>query len=449
MSIVANLMSGLPLVAVVGRPNVGKSTLVNRIVGRRLAVVEAKSGVTRDRKEIPARWNERDFIVVDTGGWELTPADDLVADIRGQAEIAIAAADVIVFVVDAQTGITADDAGVVDMLRHADVPVVVAANKVDGSKHDHLVTELWSVGLGEPIGVSALHGRGSGDLLDRIIKLLPPEADDSDREPVATLAILGRPNVGKSTLLNQLAGEERVLVSPVAGTTRDPIDVVVDMDGEPFRVVDTAGIRRRAVSADKGADFYSIMRARKALAEADVALLIIDGHEGASFQDQRLAQEVADAGAGLVILANKWDEADAEERAETLSSIGDRLAFAHWAPVLTMSAKTGSKVGRIGGAVRLALENRRKRIPTGELNRLMRRWQQMHPPPVRKGRRPKILYAVQSRIEPPEIVLMISGGELGSDYLRYLEGKVREHDDYTATPVWITPRSRQSQHHRS
>ncbi len=442
-------MSRLPLVAVVGRPNVGKSTLVNRIVGRRLAVVEAKSGVTRDRKEIPARWNERDFIVVDTGGWELTPSDDLVADIRGQAEIAIAAADVIVFVVDAQTGVTADDAGVVEMLRQAKVPVVVAANKVDGSKHDHLVTDLWSVGLGEPIGVSALHGRGSGDLLDRVVKLLPPKDDGGDQEPVATLAILGRPNVGKSTLLNQLAGEERVLVSPVAGTTRDPIDVVVDMDGEPFRVVDTAGIRRRAVSADKGADFYAIMRARKALAEADVALLIIDGHEGATFQDQRLAQEVADSGAGLVILANKWDEADADERAETLSSIGDRLAFAHWAPVLTMSAKTGSKVGRIGGAVRLALENRRKRIPTGELNRLIRQWQQMHPPPVRKGRRPKILYAVQSGIEPPEIVLMISGGELGADYLRYLEGKVREHDDYTATPVWITPRSRQSQHLRS
>lgn len=442
-------MSRLPLVAVVGRPNVGKSTLVNRIVGRRLAVVEAKSGVTRDRKEISARWNERDFIVVDTGGWELTPSDDLVADIRGQAEIAIAAADVIVFVVDAQTGVTADDAGVVEMLRQAKVPVVVAANKVDGSKHDHLVTDLWSVGLGEPIGVSALHGRGSGDLLDRVVKLLPPKGDGGDPEPVATLAILGRPNVGKSTLLNQLAGEERVLVSPVAGTTRDPIDVVVDMDGEPFRVVDTAGIRRRAVSADKGADFYAIMRARKALTEADVALLIIDGHEGATFQDQRLAQEVADSGAGLVILANKWDEADADERAETLSSIGDRLAFAHWAPVLTMSAKTGSKVGRIGGAVRLALENRRKRIPTGELNRLIRQWQQMHPPPVRKGRRPKILYAVQSGIEPPEIVLMISGGELGADYLRYLEGKVREHDDYTATPVWITPRSRQSQHLRS
>ncbi|MBT8199892.1 MAG: ribosome biogenesis GTPase Der [Acidimicrobiia bacterium] len=442
-------MSRLPLVAVVGRPNVGKSTLVNRIVGRRLAVVEAKAGVTRDRKEIPARWNERDFIVVDTGGWELTPSDDLVADIRGQAEIAIAAADVIVFVVDAQTGITADDAGVVEMLRQASVPVVVAANKVDGSKHDHLVTDLWSAGLGEPIGVSALHGRGSGDLLDRVVKLLPPKDDERDQEPVATLAILGRPNVGKSTLLNQLAGEERVLVSPVAGTTRDPIDVVVDMDGEPFRVVDTAGIRRRAVSADKGADFYSIMRARKALTEADVALLIIDGHEGATFQDQRLAQEVADSGAGLVILANKWDEADADERAETLSSIGDRLAFAHWAPVLTMSAKTGSKIGRIGGAVRLALENRRKRIPTGELNRLMRQWQQMHPPPVRKGRRPKILYAVQSGIEPPDIVLMISGGELGADYLRYLEGKVREHDDYTATPVWITPRSRQSQHPRS
>jgi len=442
-------MSSLPLVAVVGRPNVGKSTLVNRMVGRRMAVVEAKAGVTRDRREIPAKWNEREFIVVDTGGWELSPQDELVADIRGQAEVAIATADVIVFVVDVQTGVTADDAGVVDMLRQATVPVLVAANKVDGSKHDYLVADLWSVGLGEPVGVSALHGRGSGDLMDRIIKLLPAKTDIGDESPVATLAILGRPNVGKSTLLNQLAGEERVLVSPIAGTTRDPIDMLVDMDGEPFRIVDTAGIRRRSGSVDKGADYYAVMRARKAVAEADVALLIIDGHEGATFQDQRLAQEVADAGAGLVILANKWDEADIEEREETLSSIGDRLAFAHWAPVLTMSAKTGSKVGRIGGAVRLSLENRRKRIPTGELNRLIRQWQQMHPPPVRKGRRPKILYAVQSGVEPPEIVLFVSGGELAADYLRYLEGKVREHDDYTATPVWITPRSRQTQLRRN
>ncbi len=434
----------LPLVAVVGRPNVGKSTLVNRIVGRRIAVVEEKAGVTRDRKEIPAKWNDREFMVVDTGGWELTPEDDLVADIRGQAELAMAAADVIVFVVDAQTGVTPDDAGVIELLRQARVPVVVAANKVDGHKHDYLVADLWSIGLGEPVGVSALHGRGAGDLLERIVKLLPPETTAADDRPVATLAILGRPNVGKSTLLNRLAGEERVLVSPVAGTTRDPIDVVVDMGGEPFRVVDTAGIRRRAVNIDQGADYYAIMRARKALAEADVALLIIDGHEGATFQDQRLAQEAAEAGAGLVILANKWDEADAEERAATLASIGDRLAFAHWAPVLTMSAKTGSKIGRIGDAVRLSLENRQKRIPTGELNRLVRQWQQVHPPPVRKGRRPKILYAVQSGIDPPEIVLMVSGGELGADYLRYLEGKVREHDDYTATPVWITPRSRQS-----
>ena len=435
-------MNQMPIVAVVGRPNVGKSTLVNRIVGRRVAVVEAKPGVTRDRREFQAEWLDRPFLLVDTGGWELTPAGELTQNIRAQTEAALAGADAVLFVTDATATVTDDDAGVAEMLRRADIPVILVANKSDNPKADQDTSHLYRLGIGDPTPVSALHGRGTGDLLERLFTLLP-EIEISDSPEVASLAIIGRPNVGKSTLLNQMLGEERVLVSETPGTTRDPIDAIVEMDGEPFRVVDTAGIRRAPKWGD-GADYYAVLRAKGVLAESDVALLMIDGVEGATHQDQRLAEEIAEAGTGLVVLLNKWDVATSEEREWCRDSVADRLAFVGWAPVLTLSAKTGSKMQRIGGAVRLSLESLDRRVPTGELNRLVRSWQEAHPPPVRKGRRPKILYAVHAGRRPPQIVLFVAGGELGVDYLRYLENRLRHEYDYTGAPIQFRARQRTS-----
>ena len=408
-------MSRLPIVAVVGRPNVGKSTLVNRIVGRRVAVVEATPGVTRDRREFAAEWLDRRFILVDTGGWELTPSGSLTQDIRGQTEAALAGADAVLLVTDATAALSNDDAGVAEMLRRADIPVLLVANKSDNQATDHDVAHLYGLGIGDPLAVSALHGRGTGDLLDRLVAVLPETAPVGEAD-MPSLAIVGRPNVGKSTLLNKLLGEDRVLVSETPGTTRDPIDAVVEMDGEPFRVVDTAGIRRAPKWGD-GADYYSVLRAKGVIAEADVALLMIDGIEGATHQDQRLAEEIAEMGTGLVVLLNKWDVATREERDWTRDSVADRLGFVGWAPVLTLSAKTGSKIKRIGGAVRVALDALDQRIPTGELNRLLRRWQEAHPPPVR-------------------------GGELGDDYLRFIENRLRQEFDFVGAPIHFRTRSR-------
>ena len=433
-------MSRLPVVAVVGRPNVGKSTLVNRILGRRAAVVEATPGVTRDRKEFDAAWLGRRFLVVDTGGWELSPSGELTQNIRAQTEAALVGADVVLFVCDAGAVITDDDAGVADMLHRSGLPAVLVGNKSDNLSQDLDVSHLYALGLGSPVAVSALHGRNIGDLLDQVLTLLPKAPPDTEPD-MARLAIVGRPNVGKSTLLNTLLGEHRVLVSEVPGTTRDPIDAVVELDGEPFRVVDTAGIRR-APKIGQGADYYSVLRARGIIQESDVALLMIDAVDGATHQDQRLAEEIAEAGVGLVVLLNKWDVATSEEREATRSSVADRLGFVGWAPVLTLSAKTGSKVKRIGSAVRASLEARQQRISTGELNRLIRQWQETHPPPVRSGRRAKIMYAVQAGRRPPMVVLFVAGGVLGDDYLRYLENRLRESYDFTGSPILIRARRR-------
>ncbi|MDX1691461.1 MAG: ribosome biogenesis GTPase Der [Acidimicrobiia bacterium] len=438
-------MSLLPVVAVVGRPNVGKSTLVNRILRRRAAVVEERPGVTRDRKEFTAEWNGRRFILVDTGGWEIGD-DGLRAGIRRQAEAAISGADLVLYVADVATPLTDEDATVARMVQESGVPVILAANKVDGPTAELDASELWTLGLGEPIPVSALHGRNTGDLLDLVVEALPPRDDaEVEPDPVPTLAILGRPNVGKSTLLNRLLGEERVLVSDVPGTTRDAIDVVVELDGQPFRIFDTAGIRRNA-RIDDSTEYYSVIRAREALDEADVVLLVLDATDGgANHQEQRLAQEIAESGAGIVVILNKWDAADPDDKWWSEDSVGDRLGFIGWAPVLRMSALTGARTKRIGAAVRAVLESRRGRIPTPELNRRVREWQEMHPPPVRKGRRAKILYAVQAGTEPPTIILFVRGGELGPDYLRFLENRLRAEYEFLGTPIRLFTRNR----HRS
>ncbi len=434
-------MTRLPVVVILGRPNVGKSTLVNRIVRHKAAVVDEQAGVTRDRRELSADWSGRDFTVVDTGGWEFRPGEKLTADIREQAEIAVAGADLVVFVTDGTAAITDDDVGVARILQQSGIPYLFVANKVDGPAMEFDLAHLWSLGLGEPMPISALHGRNTGDLLDRLVEALPDLGEAVADNVIASLAIIGRPNVGKSTLLNRLAGEERVLVSDVPGTTRDPINFVVELDGEPFEVIDTAGIKRRTKITDD-VERYAVMRARSVLNQADVALLMIDGTRGATHQEQRLAEEIVSAGVGLILVLNKWDIRDEEERLHTEDSVADRLAFVDWAPILRVSAQTGSRLVRLPAAVRTVLENRRRRIATPELNRLIRAWQEAHPPPVRKNKRPHILYAVQAETEPPTFILFVRGGDLGPDYLRFIERRMRETYDFTGTPVRVRVRKR-------
>ncbi|CAN5125723.1 ribosome biogenesis GTPase Der [soil metagenome] len=435
-------MSGrLPIVAVVGRPNVGKSSLVNRIVGGRQAVVEERPGVTRDRRNFEADWNGRSFALVDTGGWERDPAEAVSESIKAQAEIALSGADLVLLVIDARVGITEDDEGVVNLLRRADVPVILAANKIDDRSHEQALADLWAVGLGEPMGVSALHGRGMGELLDRLVKLLPPDESVPAKDDLPRLALIGRPNVGKSTLLNRLVGEERVIVSPTPGTTRDPIDVEAEIDGTRFVIVDTAGIRRRT-QITESADFYAVDRARRSLAEADAAVVLIDGIEGVTQQDQRIIDEAVEAGVSITILLNKWDRAQSlEEREDATRSVEDRLGFVPWAPMMRGSALTGARLQRLGAFIEQGLEARQRRIATGELNRMISRWAAAHPPPVRKGRRPRIQYAVQAGVAPPTFVLFVAGGELGSDYLRFIENRLREEVDFEGTPLRILTRS--------
>jgi len=434
-------MSVKPVVAVVGRPNVGKSTLVNRIIGSRSAVVEELSGVTRDRREFEADWAGREFILVDTGGWEVKPGGDLNRSIREQAEGAVSGADAVILVVFGTTEITNDDTGVISILRSADIPIVLAANKIDDDTAEWNIDRFWGLGLGDPQGISAYHGRGVGDLLDEVVAVLPESGAFGKEDQLPRIAIVGRPNVGKSTLLNHLLGEERVIVSEVPGTTRDPIDVDVEIDGETYRIVDTAGIRRKPqISED--ADFYAVLRAREALEEADVALLIVDAGEGVTHQDQRIASEIVAAGAGILILLNKWDILDEEQRELTEISLPDRFGFISWAPALRISALTGARVGRLGAAIEAVFETRVKRISTGPLNRDIRAWTQAHPPPVRKGRRPKIHYVVQAGVSPPTFVIFISGGDLGEDYLRFLENRLRDKYDFVGNPIHFVARNR-------
>jgi GTPase len=419
---------------------VGKSTLVNRVIGARSAVVEETSGVTRDRREFEADWAGRSFILVDTGGWEIKPDVGVSRSIREQAEAAVSGADAVLLVVDATTELTDDDTGVVSILRSSGAPVIVVANKVDDAGREGNVDRLWGLGLGEPHSISAYHGRGVGDLLDRLVSTLPEALATPNRDSTPRLAILGRPNVGKSTLLNRLLGEARVIVSEEPGTTRDPIDAVVDIDGVAYRIVDTAGIRRKP-RIDEDADFYSVLRARAAMREADIGLLVVDATDGVTHQDQRIAREVIDAGVGLIVLLNKWDAIDEEVREITERSLPDRFGFVSWAPALRLAARTGARVGRLGPAIETVLAARETRIPTGRLNRLVRDWATAHPPPVRKGRRPKIHYVVQAGVAPPTFVVFLSGGELGEDYLRFLENRLRAVADFTGNPLRLVSRS--------
>ena len=432
-----------PTVAIVGRPNVGKSTLLNRIVGRREAIVEESPGVTRDRKEVTASWSGREFTLVDTGGW-LASGGALDSMVSRQSEQAIAEADVVLLVVDATVGLTDDDDRVAALLRGRDESVLVVANKVDDASHESIIWEMLGLGLGEPFPVSALHGRGTGDLLDRLIDLLPDAYDDREDtgeadppgERIIGVSLVGRPNVGKSTLFNRLTGEDRSVVHDQPGTTRDAIDTVVDTDHGPVRFIDTAGMRRKA-RIDEGTEYYSLVRALRAVDGADVSLLIIDATEGVTHQDQRLAERVDAAGCPIVVLLNKWDLCDAEQREAAVEQVGDRLHFIGGAPVLRISALTGRNVDRLWPALAESVEEYRTRVPTRRVNEVVRAAQAAHPAPGGV----RILYATQGATDPPTFTLF-SNREVPRTWLRYLERRLREDLGLGATAMKLRVRRR-------
>ncbi|MFM7063400.1 MAG: ribosome biogenesis GTPase Der, partial [Actinomycetes bacterium] len=432
----------LPVVAIVGRPNVGKSTLLNRIVGKRVAIVEEKPGVTRDRKEVEAEWNGRAFLVVDTGGW-MAKGTELDQKVSDQSEQALKEADVVLLVVDSTLGVTEDDARVAQLLRGVEVPVVVVANKVDDRVHEADAWGLMSLGLGEPWTVSALHGRGVGDLLDAVVAQLhepaeePDEApQDADRASVCSVALVGRPNVGKSTLFNRLIGEDRSVVHDMPGTTRDAVDTVVETDIGPLRFVDTAGMRRRS-KIDEGTEYFSMVRALRAVDESDVALLVIDATEGITHQDQRLAERVDGAGCPIVVLLNKWELLEADQRAEVLYQLGQKLHFLGDSAVLRISALTGKGVHRLLPALEDAIAAYHTRVPTRQVNDVVRRAQQAQPAP--HGAR--ILYATQGASDPPTFTLF-TNKEIPPSYVRYIERQLSEAFGLGATPLKLRVRPR-------
>jgi GTP-binding protein len=430
----------LPVVAIVGRPNVGKSTLVNRIVGRREAIVEEQPGVTRDRKELESDWRGRRFLLVDTGGWMAPGAGSGLDDqVSRQAERAVRGADIVLFVVDATVGVTEEDDQVADVLRRSRRPVVVVVNKVDS---EHRETDAWDfarLGLGDPAPVSALHGRQVGDLLDAVVDRLPPpgpeEQPADDGPAVPSVAVVGRPNVGKSTLFNRLIGDDRSVVHDQPGTTRDSIDTVVETPDGPIRFIDTAGMRRKS-RISEGPEYYSLVRALQSVDRADAALLVIDASEGVTHQDQRLAERIDVAGSPVLIVLNKYDLLDADARADVGEQVADRLAFLGYAPVLKVSALTGKGVHRLLPALAEAIEAYHRRVPTRELNDVVQAAQAAQPAP---GAR--VLYATQGAAEPPTFTLF-SNRPLPAPYLRYLERRIRDHFGFGPTPLKLRVRRR-------
>lgn len=430
------------MLAVIGRPNVGKSTLVNRIIGRREAVVEDVPGVTRDRVPYEANWNGRYFTVVDTGGWD-PDARGLAERIAAQAEIAIQAADAVLFVVDANVGITDADEAVVRILRAADKPVVLAANKVDDQRGEMEAAGLWNLGLGEPYPVSALHGRGSGDLLDAVLEALP-EAPGEEEEEVGgprRVAIVGKPNVGKSSLLNILAREERVVVDDASGTTVDPVDELITLGGREWRFIDTAGIRRKVREAS-GHEYYASLRTNTAIERAEVAVMIVEADKPLTEQDTRIITSVAETGRALVIAFNKWDLVDEERQYYLEREIERELVQVQWAPRINITARTGWHVDRLVRAIDSALEGWETRIGTGAFNSFLGRMVAEHPHPVRGGKQPKVLFGTQASVAPPTFVLFTSG-KLEAGYMRYIERRLREHFGFVGTPIHITQRPRE------
>ncbi|MEU2119051.1 ribosome biogenesis GTPase Der [Streptomyces sp. NPDC058700] len=433
----------LPVLAVVGRPNVGKSTLVNRIIGRREAVVEDKPGVTRDRVTYEAEWAGRRFKVVDTGGWEQDVLG-IDASVAAQAEYAIEAADACLFVVDATVGATDTDEAVVRLLRRAGKPVVLAANKVDGQSGEADATMLWSLGLGEPFPVSSLHGRGTGDLLDEVLRKLPEAPEQRFGNAVGgprRIALIGRPNVGKSSLLNKVANEDRVVVNELAGTTRDPVDELIELGGVTWKFVDTAGIRKK-VHLQEGADYYASLRTAAAVEKAEVAVILIDTTDNISVQDQRIITMAVESGRAIVIAYNKWDELDEERRYYLEREIETEMQQVAWAPRVNVSAKTGRHMEKLVPAIETALAGWETRVPTGRLNAFLGEIVAAHPHPIRGGKQPRILFGTQAGTKPPRFVLFASGF-LEAGYRRFIERRLREEFGFEGTPIHISVRVRE------
>ncbi|MDI6943660.1 MULTISPECIES: ribosome biogenesis GTPase Der [Microbacterium] len=446
-------LPALPVIAIVGRPNVGKSALVNRILGRREAVVEDTPGVTRDRVTYKAEWLGRRFSLVDTGGWE-PDAKGIDRSVALQSEVAIELADVILFVVDATVGATSTDEHVVRLLRKTSKPVFLVANKVDDARHEPEAAALWNLGLGEPHPVSAIHGRGVADLLDAVLAKTPDVSAVAKHEigGPRRVAILGRPNVGKSSLLNKAAGEERVVVNDLAGTTRDPVDEVVELGGKLWRLVDTAGIRRR-VHMQQGADFYASLRTSAALEKAEVAVVVLDVTQPISEQDVRIIDLVLESGRALVLAFNKWDMLDSPEminqdrRRYLEREIEQDLAHVAWAPRVNISAKTGRRLDKLVPALEQALESWDQRIPTGKFNAFITELVAEHPHPLRGGKQPRILFGTQAGTRPPTFVLFTTGF-LDPGYRRFVQRRLRELYGFEGTPIVINMRVREKRQRR-
>lgn len=435
----------LPVVAIIGRPNVGKSTLVNRILGRREAVVQDVPGVTRDRVRYTGDWAGREFQLIDTGGWEYD-ATGMQADIAAQAQRAVEEADVVVFVVDATVGVQDSDERVVPILRRSGKPVILAANKVDDLGGESDAAALWALGLGEPYPVSGLHGRGSGDLLDEIVAVLPEVGSGVVHVGPRRVAIVGRPNVGKSSLLNRLAGQKRAVVDSVAGTTVDPVDEIVMLDGEPWLFVDTAGLRKRVKEAT-GHEYYASIRTQRAIERADVALVVIDASEPISEQDLRIIQMVIDAGRALVIAFSKWDLVDDDRRHSLAREIDLQLVFVPWAQTVNLSALTGRGTRKIVQLLETALDSWATRVPTGRLNAFLSELRDSHPHPIRGGKQPRVLFSTQAAIRPPVFALFTTGF-LEHGYRRYIERRIREEFGFEGTPIRINLRIREKRKRR-
>jgi GTP-binding protein len=461
-------MPSLPVVAIVGRPNVGKSTLFNRLAGERIAIVEDIPGTTRDRVYATGEWIGRQFTVVDTGGLELEPGTDIEARVQDQARVAMTEADVILFVVDAHAGIAPLDHEVADRLRRASKPVILVVNKADNVRREQEGAEFYALGFEPTITISAQHGRSTGDLADLIVEALPPrepgtneaapsDSDELTEDELAELAetdmgpprvaIVGRPNTGKSTFVNRVLGEERMIVSEVPGTTRDPVDTLVSLDGEPMILIDTAGIRRRG-AIEQGIERYSVLRAMKAIDRADVAVVMTDAVEGYTAQDAHVVGHVLEAGKGLVLVLNKWDAVakDPKTADDLLHKLRRDAPYLSWADIVFASARTGARIDRVLGEARRVAEERYRRIPTGELNRVITDAVRQHPPSHVRNRLPKVFYATQVSVAPPTFVIFVNDPELiHFSYRRYLENRIREAYGFLGTPIRLILRQRESE----